>query len=66
MWSEPEGARPGQRSCDGRAPILSTHMLTKQFGSLRAVDGLGGLTEKFAARSAETLGKGQPPAPTLS
>jgi ABC-2 type transport system ATP-binding protein len=35
-----EGARPGQRSCDGRAPILATHALTKQFGSLRAVDGL--------------------------
>ena len=38
--SEPEGARPGQRSCDGRAPILTTHGLTKQFGRLRAVDGL--------------------------
>ena len=38
--SEPEGARPGQQSCDGRAPILTTHGLTKQFGSLRAVDGL--------------------------
>jgi len=38
--SEPEGARPGQQSCDGRAPILSTHALTKQFGGLRAVDGL--------------------------
>ena len=38
--SEPEGARPGQQSCDGRAPVLSTHALTKQFGSLRAVDGL--------------------------
>ena len=38
--SEPEGARPGQQSCDGRAPILTTHALTKQFGSLRAVDGL--------------------------
>jgi ABC-2 type transport system ATP-binding protein len=35
-----EGARPGQHSCDGRAPILSTHALTKQFGRLRAVDGL--------------------------
>ncbi len=38
--SEPEGARPGQQSCDGRAPILTTHALTKQFGGLRAVDGL--------------------------
>ena len=38
--SEPEGARPGQQRCDGRAPILTTHALTKQFGSLRAVDGL--------------------------
>jgi ABC-2 type transport system ATP-binding protein len=38
--SEPEGARPGQQSCEGRAPILTTHALTKQFGSLRAVDGL--------------------------
>ena len=38
--SEPEGARPGQHSCDGRAPILTTHALTKQFGNLRAVDGL--------------------------
>jgi ABC-2 type transport system ATP-binding protein len=38
--SGPEGARPGQQSCDGRAPILTTHALTKQFGSLRAVDGL--------------------------
>ncbi|HEX5641433.1 MAG TPA: ABC transporter ATP-binding protein [Thermoleophilia bacterium] len=38
--SEPEGARPGQQSCDGRAPILTTHALTKQFGRLRAVDGL--------------------------
>ncbi len=38
--SEREGARPGQRSCDGRAPILSTHGLAKQFGSIRAVDGL--------------------------
>ncbi len=38
--SEPEGARPGQPSCDGRAPILTTHALTKQFGGLRAVDGL--------------------------
>jgi ABC-2 type transport system ATP-binding protein len=38
--SEPEGARPGQHSCDGRAPILTTHALTKQFGGLRAVDGL--------------------------
>jgi ABC-type multidrug transport system ATPase subunit len=38
--SGPEGARPGQQSCDGRAPILTTHALTKQFGGLRAVDGL--------------------------
>ncbi len=38
--SEPEGARPGQQSCDGRAPILTTHALTKRFGSLQAVDGL--------------------------
>jgi len=38
--SGPEGARPGQQSCGGRAPILTTHALTKQFGSLRAVDGL--------------------------
>lgn len=38
--SAPEGARPGQQSCDGRAPVLTTHALTKQFGSLRAVDGL--------------------------
>ena len=38
--SEPEGARPGQQSCGGRAPILTTHALTKQFGGLRAVDGL--------------------------
>jgi ABC-2 type transport system ATP-binding protein len=38
--SEPEGARPGQQSCEGRAPILSTHALTKQFGPIRAVDGL--------------------------
>jgi ABC-2 type transport system ATP-binding protein len=35
-----EEARPGQRSCDGRAPVLITRALTKQFGSLRAVDGL--------------------------
>jgi ABC-2 type transport system ATP-binding protein len=35
-----EGTRPGQQSCDGRAPILTTHALTKQFGGLRAVDGL--------------------------
>jgi len=40
MPSESEGARPGQQSCRGRAPILTTHALTKQFGSLRAVDGL--------------------------
>ncbi len=38
--SEPEGARPGQQSCEGRAPILTTHALVKQFGTLRAVDGL--------------------------
>jgi ABC-2 type transport system ATP-binding protein len=38
--SERAGARPQQRSCDGRAPILSTHALTKEFGALRAVDGL--------------------------
>lgn len=38
--SEHEGARPGQQSCDGRAPILTTHGLTKQFGGIRAVDGL--------------------------
>ncbi len=37
---EPEGARPGQQSCGGRAPILTTQALSKQFGSLRAVDGL--------------------------
>ena len=40
MQSEPEGARPGQLGCNGRAPILTTHELTKQFGRLRAVDGL--------------------------
>ncbi len=34
-----EGARP-QQSCEGRAPVLTTHALTKQFGALRAVDGL--------------------------
>ena len=33
------GARPGQRSCDGRAPILSTYQLTKQFGGLRGESG---------------------------
>ena len=38
--SAPEGARPGQQRCDGRAPILTTHALTKQFGDLRAVDAL--------------------------
>lgn len=38
--SEPEGARPGQQSCGGRAPILTTHALTKRFGDLLAVDGL--------------------------
>ena len=34
-----EGARP-QQDCDGRVPVLTTHALTKQFGALRAVDGL--------------------------
>jgi len=38
--SEREGTRPEQPSCGGRVPILTTHALTKQFGSLRAVDGL--------------------------
>ena len=38
--TEREGARPEQQSCGGRAPILTTHGLTKQFGGLRAVDGL--------------------------
>ena len=33
-------ARPEQQSCGGRAPILTTHGLTKQFAELRAVDGL--------------------------
>jgi ABC-2 type transport system ATP-binding protein len=34
-------ARQGQRSCDlGRAPILTTRGLTKEFGDLRAVDAL--------------------------
>ena len=33
-------ARPEQQSCGGRAPILTTHGLTKQFTELRAVDGL--------------------------
>lgn len=37
---ERDGARPPQPSCDGRAPILTTHALSKQFGSIRAVDGL--------------------------
>ncbi len=38
--SEREGTRPGQQSCGGRVPILTTHALTKQFGRIRAVDGL--------------------------
>jgi len=38
--SEQEGTRPEQQSCGGRVPILTTHALTKQFGSIRAVDGL--------------------------
>ena len=38
--SERAGTRPEQQSCGGRVPILTTHALTKQFGSLRAVDGL--------------------------
>lgn len=37
--SEPQ-ERPEQQSCSGRSVVLSTHALTKQFGSLRAVDGL--------------------------
>ena len=32
--------RPEQHSCSGRSVVLGTHALTKQFGSLRAVDGL--------------------------
>jgi len=32
--------RPEQLGCDGRSVVLSTHGLTKQFGGLRAVDGL--------------------------
>jgi len=32
--------RPEQKGCSGRPVVLSTHALTKQFGSLRAVDGL--------------------------
>jgi len=32
--------RPEQESCSGRPVVLSTHALTKQFGSLLAVDGL--------------------------
>ena len=35
--SEPHAA---PRACDGRAPILTTHGLTKRFGALCAVDGL--------------------------
>ena len=31
---------PGSGRCDGRAPILTTHGLSKDFGALRAVDGL--------------------------
>jgi ABC-2 type transport system ATP-binding protein len=38
--NEREGTRPEQQSCGGRVPILTTHALTKQFGSIRAVDGL--------------------------
>ena len=37
---EAEGARRAQQSCADRAPVLTTHALTKQFGALRAVDGL--------------------------
>ncbi len=53
MVSGHEEVRPGQQSCDGRdpdgvrdpdasraGPILTTHGLTKQFGGIRAVDGL--------------------------
>ena len=40
MLREREGTRPDRQDCDGRVPILSTHALTKEFGSLRAVDGL--------------------------
>jgi ABC-2 type transport system ATP-binding protein len=38
--SEHTGTRPGRNGCEGRVPILSTHGLTKEFGSLRAVDSL--------------------------
>ena len=38
--TERAGTRPEQQSCGGRVPILTTHALTKQFGSLRAVDAL--------------------------
>jgi len=37
--SEPQG-RPEQQGCSGRPVVLSTHALTKQFGSLLAVDAL--------------------------
>ena len=37
--SEPAGP-PEQQGCSGRPVVLSTHALTKQFGSLLAVDGL--------------------------
>jgi ABC-2 type transport system ATP-binding protein len=37
---EPERPRPDLQGREGCVPILSTHGLTKQFGSLRAVDGL--------------------------
>jgi ABC-2 type transport system ATP-binding protein len=32
--------RPEQPTCSGRPVVLGTHALTKEFGSLRAVDGL--------------------------
>ncbi len=38
--SEQTGTRPDQQGCEGRVPVLSTHGLTKEFGSLRAVDEL--------------------------
>ena len=38
--TERAGTRPEQQSCGGRVPILTTNALTKQFGSLRAVDAL--------------------------
>ena len=38
--TERAGTRPEQPSRGGRVPILTTHALTKQFGSLRAVDAL--------------------------